>query len=195
MAACAPSLSQPFSSFKDSPVIVHRLQNYEPPQAAPPGGLALPPQIQQWLSAGAQWLPPGLLPPNLIPGATPAAGSSASDASRFRSFRILGTSAVSDKALHDEVLALFGRESNFTQPRASCMYAEFGFQIGYAPAFGAPSAPPGASSSMPPADILVSLSCGQVQMIGYAWPYGAKTGLTEEASKKVAAIARKAFGT
>lgn len=195
-SGCSGALSQPFAQMKSQPVTVYRLQNYEPPQAAAaaPGAVpaGIPPQIQQWLTAGAQLLPPGLLPPGLLPGGTPPPNPAA-DVPRFHNFRILGSMAVNDKTAHDEILDLFGHESNFTLPRESCMFAEFGFQVGYGAPPGAPVGTPPAGGQ-PPADILVSLSCNQVQMIGYQWPYGAKTGLTADTSKKIVAIVQKAFG-
>ncbi len=190
---CSSTLAQPFQGMKSQPVTVYRLQNYEPPQAASaPGAVpGIPPQIQQWLSAGAQMLPPGLLPPGLLPGGTPA--PSATDVPRFHNFRILGSMAITDKTQHDDVLDLFGHDSSFEAPRQSCMFAEFGFQIG---APGAPSAVPGAppAGGAPPADILVSLSCDQVSMIGYQWPYNTKNGLTTDSAKKIVAMVQKAFG-
>ena len=68
MTGCSGALAQPFATMKTQPVTIYRLQNYEPPAtAAAPGAVpaGIPPQIQQWLSAGAQLLPPGLLPPGL----------------------------------------------------------------------------------------------------------------------------------
>ncbi len=191
---CSGALSQPFANMKSQPVTIYRLQNYEPPAAAAaaPGAIpaGIPPQIQQWLSAGAQLLPPGLLPPGLLPGGTPMPNAAA-DVPRFHNFRILGSMAVTDKTQHDDVIDLFGHESNFTTPRQSCMFAEFGFQIGYA-------APPGSGAAAPaggaPADILVSLSCDQVQMINYNWPYGVKNGLTSDSAKKIVGMVQKAFG-
>lgn len=192
---CSSALSQPFANLKSQPVTIYRLQNYEPPAAAATPGVpaaAIPPQIQQWLSAGAQLLPPGLLPPGLLPGGTPAPAAAA-DVPRFHNFRILGSMAVTDKTQHDDILDLFGHESNFTQPKQSCMFAEFGFQIGYGAAPGAPvgTAPAG---GQPPADILVSLSCDQVSMVGYQWPYNTKNGLTTDSAKKIVAMVQKAFG-
>lgn len=73
------------------------------------------------------------------------------------------------------------------------MFAEFGFQVGYGAAPGALAGTPPAGGQLP-ADILVSLSCNQVQMVGYAWPYGTKTGLTSDSSKKIVALVQKAFG-
>jgi hypothetical protein len=196
LTGCSSTLAQPFQGMTSQPITVFRLQNYEQPQAgaaAVPGALpaGLPPQIQQWLSAGASLLPPGLLPPGLLPGGTPA--PTATDVPRFHNFRILGSMAITDKKQHDEVLDLFGHDSNFQAPQQSCMFAEFGFQIGYG---AAPGAPPGAppAGGAPPADILVSLSCDQVSMINYSWPYGTKNGLTPDSAKRVIAIVQKAFG-
>lgn len=188
--ACSTGLSQPFANLKEQPITVYHLQNFDPQPAASPsaGPVPIPPQIQQWLGAGASLLPPGLLPPGLIPGApaAPAAG-----AQRFYNFRILRSAAVPDKSTRDEILDIVGHESNFQMPRQSCVYAEFGISIGQPPA---PGAPVGTPSSTPSADILVSLSCEQVQMNNYGWPYGAKTGLTADSTKRIIAVMRKAFG-
>jgi len=195
-SGCSSALSQPFANLKSQPVTIYRLQNYEPPAAgaATPGlpAAGIPPQIQSWLSAGAQLLPPGLLPPGLLPGGAPMPNPAA-DVPRFHGFRILGSMAITDKTQHEEVLDLFGHESNFTTPRQSCMFAEFGFQVGYGAPPGAPPGTPPAGGT-PPADILVSLSCDQVQMFGYQWPYGTKNGLTPDSAKKVVTIVQKAFG-
>ncbi len=190
--SCSSSLSQPFSNLKNQPITVFRLQNFEPPAAqagAPaPGANMIPPQIQQWLSAGAAMLPPGLIPPGLLPGAAPA--QAAANVPRFYNFRILQTVQVSDSKQAQEILELFGKDSNFQLPTQQCMYPEFGFQIGQGGAPGMQGAP----STTPPADILVSLSCDQVQMFNYGWPYGQKTGMGPDTQKKVIAIVRKAFG-
>ncbi|MBS2019439.1 MAG: hypothetical protein JST00_41640 [Deltaproteobacteria bacterium] len=191
---CSSTLSQPFEAMKQQPITVYRLQNFEPPAAAAAGApqmpAGIPPQIQQWLSAGAQLLPPGLLPPGLLPGGTPAPTADA-NVPRFHNFRILGSMAVTDKTQHDDILAMFGKESSFELPRQSCMYAEFGFQIGGAGGPTVQGAPPAAGA---PADILVSLSCDQVQMFNYSWPYGTKNGLSDETSRKIVALVQKAFG-
>jgi hypothetical protein len=177
---CA-SLSPPFDKMKDSQMTVYRLQNYEPPaqaSAPPAGGLQLPPQIQQWITAGASLLPPGLLPPGLLPGTAPAAPP-APDAQKFHGFRILEWQPVNDSGTKGDIVDLFGHGGNFQNATSNCMFAEFGF------AMAQPNAPT-------PADILVSLSCEQVQSFNFAWPY-AQTGLTPDTSKKVAAIAQKVF--
>jgi hypothetical protein len=192
--ACSSTLAQPFQNLRNQPVTIHRLQNYEPQVAqagapAIPGLPAIPPQIQQWLSGAGALLPPGLIPPGLLPGTQGQPG--AQDAPRFYNFRILGTMQVTDAKMQEEILELFGKESNFQAPRQSCMYAEFGFQIGQPPP---PGTPQGAPVANPPADILVSLSCDQVEMKNYGWPYGAKTGMGPDTSQKVIAIVRRAFG-
>lgn len=193
-SACSSSLSQPFESKKQEPITIFRLQNYEPPpppQGAPaPTGLPqLPPQIQQWLSGAAAALPPGLIPPGLLPGGAPAPSPTA-NVPRYYNFRILGSMSVTDADMRKDILDLFGNESNFTTPKQSCMYAEFGFQLGQPPPQGVQGAP---TMSLP-ADILVSLSCEQVQMFNYPWPYGGKNGFTADTSKKIIAIVQKAFG-
>jgi hypothetical protein len=187
---CSSTLAQPFQGMKAQPITVYRLQNYEPPQAAAASAVpaGIPPQITQWLSAGAAMLPPGLLPPGLLPGGTPAPVNA--DAQRFHNFRILGSASITDKTQHDDVLDLFGHDSSFAAPRQNCMFAEFGFQIGYGAAAGGTTPAGGA----PPADILVSLSCDQVSMVNYSWPYGTKNGLTPDSAKKIVAIVQKAFG-
>jgi hypothetical protein len=179
---CA-SLSPPFSEMKGSQMTVYRLQNYEPPQqvqaqAPAQGGLQLPAQIQQWIAAGASLLPPGLLPPGLVPGSAPPPPPAA-DAPRFHAFRILEWQPVNDPSVKSDVIDTFGHSSNFTNPQFSCMYAELGFAIAQ------PSNPV-------PADILVSLSCQQVQVFNFAWPYP-QTGIAPDTEKKLAQIAQKVF--
>jgi hypothetical protein len=191
---CSSSLAQPFQTLKAEPITIYRLQNFEPPAAPAPGlpgapNAAIPPQIQQWLNGAATMLPPGLIPPGLLPGGTPAPAASA-DAQRFHNFRILGKVQVTDTKQRDEIQDLMGHESNFVTPNQSCMYAEFGFQFGQGAAGGLQGTP----STSQPADVLVSLSCDQVQMFNYGWPYGTKTGISADSAKRIAAIVQKAFG-
>jgi hypothetical protein len=181
-AGCASSLTAPFDKMKDSPMTVYRLQNFEPPaqaqaQAAP-AGLQLPPQIQQWITAGASLLPPGLLPPGLLQGTAPQAAATP-DAPRFHGFRILDYRQISDSGIKSDVVDVFGHASNFQNSPPTCMYAEFGYAIAQA---NAPM----------PADILVSLSCEQVQTFNFAWPYP-QTGITPDASKKLSSVAQRVF--
>jgi len=179
---CA-SLSPPFSDMKGAQMTVYRLQNFEPPQQAQAqapaqGGFQLPPQIQQWVQAGASFLPPGLVPPGLLAGATPPPPAPP-DAPRFHSFRILEWQPVNDASVKSDIVDTFGHASNFTSAQLNCTYAELGFAI----------AQPNNPS---PADILVSLSCQQIQAFNFAWPYQ-QAGIAADTEKKLAQIAQKVF--
>ncbi len=178
---CA-TLSPPFDKMKDQPITVYRLQNYEVPQQpqapAAATGMQLPPQIQQWIAAGASLLPPGLLPPGLVPGTAPAATPPAAEVQRFHNFRILDYQPVNDPSVKHDIIDVFGHGSNFQNATSNCMFAEFGFAM--------------AQTNGPTADVLVSLSCEQAQAFNVAWPYQ-QSGLTPDASKKIAAIAQRVF--
>src|SRR5206468_11994813 len=93
----------------------------------------------------------------------------------FHNFRVLGMPAnVIDPKLRDELIDIFGFEKNFDDTHGSCVYAEFGFSF--------------ARMGQPPADILVSLSCDQVQSQNFMWPHKS-TGLSPKrrrASRKSA---------
>src|SRR5690606_23621095 len=77
--ACG-SPAVPFDQLASSNAVVYRLQNYEPPPPAAPAAGAMPqmtipgipPEIQAWaqqaVPALQQMIPPGILPPGLIPG-------------------------------------------------------------------------------------------------------------------------------
>ena len=139
----------------------------------------IPKEVQQLISGAAALLPPGLIPPGLIPGSAPAAAPTAQDL-RFHGFRVIQWQTVTDPAVRNEVIDILGHESNFTTLTSTCMYAEFGFAIQPSP--GAPTD-----------DVLVSLSCGQVQAFNFQWPY-AKTGITGDAAKRVVGVVSKSFG-
>jgi len=176
---CASNPVAPFDSFKDAPITAYRLQNWEPPpqaSAAPaaPGQIpGMPPEIQRWIQAGAQMLPPGLLPglgaPAPVVDNTP----------RFHNFRVIGMPAtVIDSRLRDELINIFGFEKNFDDTHSSCVYAEFGFSF--------------ARMGQPPADILVSFSCDQVQAQNFLWPYRS-TGLTPDSATRIQNVTRAIF--
>ncbi len=182
-ALTTTSLSPPFDRMKDAPITVFRLQDYEPPPqpqataAAPALPFAVPPQIMQWVQQGASMLPPGLLPPGIVPGQAPVAA--AATIPRFHGFPILGSIVINDPKQRDEVLDLFGHGGNFQGPHDNCMYAEFGFSI--------------AQMNAPPADVLVSLPCFQVQAQGFVWPYP-NVGIPAETARRIAAVVQRAFG-
>lgn len=181
------SLSPPFDQMKSSQITLYRLQNYSPPaQAAAPalGGFQLPPQIQQWVTAGASLLPPGLLPPGLIPGSTPPPPAAA-NTQRFppeagpNGFPIIAWQPVTDPNLASQIINTLGHGSNFGPPPQNCMYAELGISIAQ------PANPT-------PANILVSLSCQTVQAYNITWPYP-QTGLTPDSEKAFVAITQQVF--
>ena len=78
-----------------------------------------------------------------------------------------------------QVIDTLGHQSNFMAPPENCMYAELGISIAQ------PNNPT-------PANILVSLSCQQVQAFNIQWPYP-QTGLTPDAEKKFVTIAQQVF--
>ncbi|HOU89704.1 MAG TPA: hypothetical protein PLU22_01600 [Polyangiaceae bacterium] len=187
----------PFDQIKDASVIAFRLQNYEPPVAATPAPATpvagilpgLPPEIQQWAQQGAQslgQLMPGLIPEGILQGlggAAPAATAVTTDnALRYPetppNFRVLGQSPVMDPKLKKQLMAVFGKQANFQQSQASCLYAEFGVRFVVPPS--------------PPNDVLVSFSCNQVAARGFAWPY-AGTGLKPDTVEKLADVINKLF--
>jgi hypothetical protein len=183
LEGCGSSLAQPFEQMKSAPITLYRLQNYEPPPppqaAAPAPAFQLPAEIQGWIQQGAAMLPPGLLPPGLLPGQPPPQ-QAASNIPRFHNFPILGWMALSDPKQHDEVLDVLGHDTNFVVQHDNCMYAEFGVSIAQL-------------NNAPPADVLVSLSCDQVQAFNFAWPYS-KTGISGDTAKRFAAVVQKVFG-
>ncbi len=184
---CAGNPVAPFDSFKSAPMTAYRLQNYEPPPQATavtptaPGQIpGLPPEIQKWVQAGASMLPPGLLPPGLIPGVTPAPAPTVDTTPRFHNFRILGMPTnIIDPKLRDELIDIFGFEKNFDDTHGSCVYAEFGFSF--------------ARMGQPPADVLVSLSCDQVQAQNFMWPHRS-TGLTADSAARISKVSQSIFG-
>jgi hypothetical protein len=185
---CAGSPVAPFDSMKSAPMTAYRLQNFEPPPqpvaapaAAPTLIPGLPPEIQAWIKAGASMLPPGLLPPGLNPNAPAPAPTTAADTTpRFHGFRVLGGPApVMDEKLRQELVDIFGYEKNFDNTHGNCVYAEFGFSF--------------ARIAQPPADVLVSLSCDQVQAQNFIWPHKS-TGLTPDSMQRITKVAQALFG-
>lgn len=182
---CAKKPAAPFDTLVSSNVTAFRLQNYEPqPTAAAPGQPGaipgLPPEISQWVQQGAaglqQLIPPGLLPPGLLPGTGQGAAAPApvqDTTPRFHGFRILGQTQVIDEGLKKDLAAILGKESNFDNAHAGCMYAEMGISF---------------SSGAQPYDVLISFSCNQVNARTFAWPHpatGMKPGTVKDLSEVV----------
>ncbi len=179
LQGCGSTLAQPFDSMKNAPITVYRLQNFEPPpQQAPTAQFQLPPEIQQWVQAGAALLPPGLVPPGLLPGSQPAQAQQ--QAPRFHNFLVLGMQPVNDSKMHDELLDILGHSSNFVPQHDNCLYAEFGISIAQ-------------MNGAPPDDVLVSLSCDQVAGASFQWPY-ANTGFNADVAKRFVTVFKSTFG-
>lgn len=191
LAACGGAAA-PFDRLTDSQVTVYRLQNYEPPAAAAtttpaPGipnlipGLTIPPEIQTWVQQGAQGLG-GLIPGLQIPGITTPTTPVApvADAPRFEGFRILGQSQVLDPKLRENLIDIFGKESNYDEKAGACLYPELG--VSY------PQAAP-----MLPYNILISFSCNRIEPKNFQWPHPNR-GLKKETVQKFSAINQQLFG-
>jgi len=188
---CAGKPAAPFDTLKTSNLTAFRLQNYEPPAAAPgvaatPGAIpGLPPEIQQWVQQGAQGLsallPPGLLPPGLIPGMPSAAAPLATNVPRFHGFRILGQTQVMDPDLKEKLGEILGDEDSFDNKNARCapgvLYAEMGLSFTQGP--GAPTN-----------DVLISFSCSQAVSRSFGWPHKA-TGMTPDTTKELTEAVQK----
>jgi hypothetical protein len=182
----------PFDQMKNSNVIVYKLQNFEPPApvaavpTAVPGLMipGIPPEIQAWAQQAApqlqQMIPPGILPPGLIPGlpAAPAAPAQP-QAPRFHGFRILEQQQVVSQEAKEDLAELLGDPDSFQSPTTSAFYAEMGIAFSNAP--GAPSN-----------DVLISLSCKSMQGHNFVWPHPT-TGITPDTDQKLSELVPKLF--
>jgi hypothetical protein len=186
-SGCASTPAAPFDTFPKSNVTAYRLQNYEPPAAAAaaplPGAIpGIPPEIQQWaqqaLPGLQQMIPPGLLPPGVLPG-LPGAVPAQPQAPRFHGFRILEQQPVIDGELKETLAELLGDEDSFQTPQSNCMYAEMGLSFSTSPA-------------APPNDVLISFSCNQMQGHNFIWPHPS-TGMKPETVKSLADVVAKLF--
>lgn len=186
--ACSGKAAPPFDTMPSSQVIALRLQNFEPPPAAPAASATpapqslLPPEIMSWVqqSGLGQLIPPGVIPPGVLGGVTPSAPAlTQQDTSpRFPqaapNFRILSQAPIVDAELKEELAELLGDEDNFDSNHSSCLYAEMGLSFQSGPGL--------------PNDVLISFSCNQIQSRNFAWPHsaaGMKPGTVEKLSKIV----------
>jgi len=179
----------PFNSLDKAPMTIMRLQGQEQPQAQQPGamalpqipGLPIPPEFQQNVQQALQglqtMLPPGLIPPGLIPGAPNAQANA--NLPKFKNFPILAQSPVTDEDARDELLDIFGHESNFTAEKGQCFAPGMGITI--------------SRGSEPPVDLLISISCNQAMGDGFKWPYAAN-GFTPDARQRLTHVYEKLWG-
>jgi hypothetical protein len=190
---CASAPAAPFDTLSNSNLTAFRLQNYEPPAqaAAPtqPGAMlpGVPPEVQQWIQAGAaglqQLIPPGLLPPGLLPpgGAQPAQPQMAQvprfPAGSQPNFRILAQTPVSNPDLKERLAELLGDPDSFDNRASPCEYSEMGLSFGGTPG-GFPN------------DVLISFSCNRVIARNFAWPHP-RSGMTPDTVKELASIVQE----
>jgi hypothetical protein len=143
----------------------------------------IPPQIQQWaqqaLPGLQQMIPPGLLPPGMLPGLPGVAPIPQPQAPRFHGFRILEQQPMLNQELKEELAELLGDKDSFEAPKSNCFYAEMGISFSSSPAAA-------------PNDVLISFSCNQMQGHNFIWPHPA-AGMTSDTVKKLADVVTNLF--
>lgn len=177
----------PFDQMDRAQVTVLRLSQPQAPPALQPGGMSipgLPPQIQQMGQAALQTLGgalPGLIPQSVLPGGIPGlpGAQPQQQLPQFKGFSIVAQMPVSDSGMKDDLLDVFGHESNFSAQAGSC------FTPGMGIVFARPDGPE--------VDLLVSFSCNQAKMDGARWPY-AVNGFTSETRAHLGQIYERFFG-
>lgn len=162
---------------------VLRLSQPQPQQAAGiPGVPGIPglPIPQEWQQAGQQVLQGmgGMIPGlgGMIPGQQP---QQQPQQQQFKGYTVGGAMPLSDDRLKDEIIDVFGHESNFNANRGNC----------FTPGMGVVLQRPNA----PPVELLVSFTCNQAMMDGARWPYPVN-GFTPEARDRLSKVYEKLFG-
>ncbi len=196
---CKGSPAAPFNTLQDSQITVFRLQNYQEPAAAAPApaqptpqpgaipglpGLPIPPefqpQVQQAQNMICQMMPPGT--PGCAPTGQPATQpvQAPANAPMFEEFRIIGQAQVMDPSLREEIIDIFGYDKSFHSKMSPCMFPEFGMSFG-------------GGGPQPPANLLVSYSCNQVQARNFNWPHPSN-GMKEKTVENLNEVIQKLFG-
>ncbi len=193
LAAGCAGRTAPFNEMDKAQITVLRLSQPPPPVAAVTPGLipglpgipGLPPEMtamgNQLLQGVGAALPPGFLPPGLIPGTspTPVAPVQPQVPLYKNSFAITAQMPLTDETLKNEILDILGAKGSFEGSPGQCFTPGMAFSMQR----------PGAA----PADVMVSLSCNQVKADGFAWPYKGN-GFSPEAHDKMAAVYTKLWG-
>jgi hypothetical protein len=196
---CASNPAAPFDTLKNANATMLRLQNYAPAQqqapaqpaaGAVPGLPGLPQNLQELAQQAApllqQYLPPGLLPPEMLQGAAAAAAALPQPQPqefRFHGRQVLGTAPIVDREAQEELADLLGDEDNFQLEHQPCNLAEFG--LGW-------SGQPG----QPNYEVLISFSCNQVIAAqAFAWPHATGIGMKPETWKRLAVLISRIFPT
>lgn len=196
LAAGCASRTAPFNEMDQAQITVLRLQGQEvapqptAPVAATPGMIpGLPPELQQIGQQAATAINqavPGLIPPNLLPGMPTQPVQPAQPVQpRFKNFVILAQMPLSDEAVKNEVLDIFGSEGSFQADRGNCFFPGMGISMQRAPQ---PNQAPQA-----PVELLISLSCNQAMGDGFRWPYPTN-GFTPDTHQRLTKIFEKLWG-
>lgn len=183
LAVGCAARTAPFDQMDRAQVTVLRLQ--APQQQSPlggalPGGLPVPPELQQMGQAvlqGVQQAVPGL--GNALPGLIPGAQQQQQQLPQFKGYSIVAQQQLTDDRLKDQLLDVFGSESSFSNQAQNC------FTPGMAVVFQSPNAPE--------VDLIISFTCNQAKMDGARWPYAAN-GFTPSARAQLAQIYERFFG-
>lgn len=191
LAAGCASRTAPFNELDQAQVTVLKLQGQEvaptPVPAPAAGGLPFPipgltPEMQQQaqtaLDQFVKMLPPGTVPPGILPGA-PGVAPVAPQQPRFKGFVILAQTPVTSEELKEEMLDIFGSEDSFGTQKGNCFYPGMGvvFQ----------------DPQKPPVELLISLSCNQAMGDGFPWPYPVN-GFTPETSQRLTRVYEQLWG-
>lgn len=196
LVGCA-SRTAPFNEMDQAQITVLRLQGQEVQQpVAQPAATApalipgLPPDLQalgQQVGQAINQAVPGLIPPGLLPGMQPAQPTQPVQPPqpRFKNFVILAQMPLTDEAVKNEILDVFGSDKSFQADRGNCFFPGMGISMTRAPQ--ANQAP------QPPVDLLISLSCNQAMGDGFRWPYPTN-GFTPEAHQRLTKVFEKLWG-
>ena len=183
LAGCA-ARSAPFDQMDRAQMTVLRLSHPPAAAATPMGGLIpnlpIPPQVQQMgqqVLQGVQNALPGLIPNLPIPGMPQA--QQQPQLPTFKGFAIVAQAPLVDGSLREELLDLFGHESNFSNQVQNC------FAPGMAFVMQRPNAPE--------VDLMISLSCNQVKIDGAPWPHPVN-GFTPDTRNQLSQIYQKLWG-
>jgi hypothetical protein len=188
VTGCA-ARSAPFDQMDRAQITVLRLSSSQPAgaPAAQPGllpaipGVPIPPEVQalgQQVLQGVQNALPGLIPGATLPG-LPGAQPQQPPPPQFKGFSIVAQAPVMDAAFRDELLDIFGHESNFNNQAQPCFTPGMGIVL--------------QRPNTPEVDLLVSLACNQAKMDGARWPY-AINGFTPETRDHLGKIYEKLWG-
>jgi hypothetical protein len=175
----------PFDQMDHANVVVLRLAQPAAPPALGPAGMnipGIPPELQQMGQAAIQTLGgalPGVVPQSILPG-LPGAAQPQQQMPQFKGFTVTAQMPVADPGLREDLLDVFGHESNFSGQPQNC------FSPGMGIVFSRPNAPE--------VDLIVSLSCNQVKMDGAQWPFGFRNAFNPETRAHMAQVYEKFFG-